>query len=69
MAGYRYRLFTNGKSAHEGDYDCRGDLEALGTAKKLSVDFEVEVWDGERRVAYLEKEKRLSWLLRAPLSA
>lgn len=55
MPSYHFRLLTDGKPTHEADCDCRGDLEALLTAEKLSADFDVEVWHDERRVAHLKK--------------
>lgn len=36
-------------------FSCRGDLEALDEAQKLCAKHGVEVWEGERRVAWMHK--------------
>ena len=57
MASYYFRLLAEGNSAYAADCDCRDDQEALRTAKRLSSDFDVEVWRDDQRLAHLKKKK------------
>jgi hypothetical protein len=55
MAYYRFRFLEDGKPVSQVDHDHADDLDALAKAEILSVDSEVEVWDGDRFVARVKK--------------
>jgi hypothetical protein len=52
MGMYRLCFFTAGKIVYRGEHECDNDREALDLAK----DYEIEVWDGDRFVARVERD-------------
>jgi len=51
LALYRLLLFLNGDLVGEVSRDCADDLESLEAARKLSINYAVEVYWGNRLVA------------------
>jgi hypothetical protein len=61
MALYRFWLRENGEDyAQQVDHELADDLQALRTAKALSVDFDVEVTRGGRNAPGLRPNSTVS---------
>ena len=62
MTYYLFRMMTDAHT-FEADCACHDDLDATKAAEGWAVDFlSVEVWDGNRRVAFVTKENVPSFL-------
>lgn len=52
---YFFRLLQDGKAVREIERLCNGDLDALNEAQFMAEKFDVEVWEGKRRVVRCKK--------------
>ena len=54
MADYRFRYIQHDEIIFEDTLQFADDLDALDHATMVSAEFEVEVWQGDHRVAYVK---------------
>jgi hypothetical protein len=56
MRNFEFRFFDDhGRLAHVTMWAAKDDLRALWEAQRQSVAHSIEIWEGERRVAWVKK--------------
>ena len=60
MIAYRFDYRLDGEIVYAAMHECADDLDALDTAEQLARDFEIEIHQGERFVARINKGRRPS---------
>ena len=60
MLVYSFSYLLDGETLYTAKHEFADDLDALDIAERLSLDFEIEIHQGERYVARVNKGRLLS---------